>query len=156
MTSTAGIVGSASKGIGFLSGDAEYVRKRNLKNQQDRASRKGIMEGFIGGGESVVSGFASGISGLVTKPYEEVNGLLYCILVLKDVLKCMILSCNVLSCIVLYCTIMYCTVVYYTVLYCTVLYCTVLYCTVLHDFAPYYSTPSRSTSSISLHNSATH
>ena len=73
MTSTAGIVGSASKGIGFLSGDAEYVRKRNLKNQQDRASRKGIMEGFIGGGESVVSGFASGISGLVTKPYEEVK-----------------------------------------------------------------------------------
>ena len=36
MTSTAGIVGSASKGIGFLSGDAEYVRKRSLKNQQDR------------------------------------------------------------------------------------------------------------------------
>ena len=73
MTSTAGIVGSASKGIGFLSGDAEYVRKRNLKNQQDRASRGGIMDGIIDGGENVVSGFASGVSGLVTKPYEEVG-----------------------------------------------------------------------------------
>ena len=73
MTSTAGIVGSASKGIGFLSGDAEYVRKRSLKNQQDRAMRGGIMDGIIDGGESVVSGFASGVSGLVTKPYEEVS-----------------------------------------------------------------------------------
>ena len=77
MTSTAGIVGSASKGIGFLSGDAEYVRKRSLKNQQDRASRGGIMDGLMDGGESVVSGIASGVSGLVTKPYEEVSCLLY-------------------------------------------------------------------------------
>ena len=97
MTSTAGIVGSASKGIGFLSGDAEYVRKRNLKNQQDRASRGGIMEGFIDGGESVVSGFASGISGLVTKPYEEVKNFFAA-------------CCYILYCILLYCIILYCTV----------------------------------------------
>ena len=104
MTSTAGIVGSASKGIGFLSGDAEYVRKRNLKNQQDRASRGGIMEGFIDGGESVVSGFASGISGLVTKPYEEVKNF---------VAAC----CYVLYCTVLYCTVLYCTEKCYTAVY---------------------------------------
>ena len=75
MTSTAGIVGSASKGIGLLSGDAEYVRKRSLKNQQDRASRGGIMDGLMDGGENVVHGIASGVSGLVTKPYEEVMQL---------------------------------------------------------------------------------
>ena len=75
MTSTAGIVGSASKGIGFLSGDAEYVRKRSMKNQQDRASRGGIIDGLMDGGESVVSGFTSGVTGLVTKPYEEVRVL---------------------------------------------------------------------------------
>ena len=73
MTSTAGIVGSASKGLGFLSGDAEYVRKRSLKNQQDRASRGGIIDGLMDGGESVVSGITSGVTGLVTKPYEEVR-----------------------------------------------------------------------------------
>ena len=100
MTSTAGIVGSASKGIGFLSGDAEYVRKRNLKNQQDRASRGGIMEGFIDGGESVVSGFASGISGLVTKPYEEV---------MSAVARCYLVCCAVLCCAVLFCTILFCS-----------------------------------------------
>ena len=101
MTSTAGIVGSASKGIGFLSGDAEYVRKRNLKNQQDRASRGGIMEGFIDGGESVVSGFASGISGLVTKPYEEVmSGV---------VTSYLVLCCSVLCCTVLFSSVLFCS-----------------------------------------------
>jgi hypothetical protein len=77
MNSTAGIVGSASKGLGFLSGDAEYVRKRSLKNQQDRASRGGIIDGLMDGGESVVSGITSGVTGLVTKPYEEVRTVLF-------------------------------------------------------------------------------
>lgn len=84
MTSTAGIVGSASKGIGFLSGDAEYVRKRSMKNQQDRASRGGIFDGLMDGGESVVSGFTSGVTGLVTKPYEEVG--VVCVFAVDDIM----------------------------------------------------------------------
>lgn len=71
MNSTVAFAGTASKSISYLSGDSEYVRKRALKRQRNRANRGGIFDGFMEGGESVVSGFASGVSGLVTKPFEE-------------------------------------------------------------------------------------
>jgi hypothetical protein len=73
MNSTVAIVGTASKGISFLSGDAEYVRKRALKRQRNRANRGGIVDGILDGSESVISGITSGMSGLVTKPFEEVK-----------------------------------------------------------------------------------
>lgn len=71
MNSTVAFAGTASKGIGYLSGDGEYVRKRAIKRQRNRANRGGIMDGIMDGGESVMSGFTSGMSGLVTRPFEE-------------------------------------------------------------------------------------
>jgi hypothetical protein len=71
MDSAVAIVGTATKGISYLSGDADYVRQRAMIRQQSRANRGGIFEGLKDGGESVVSGFASGMSGLVSKPIEE-------------------------------------------------------------------------------------
>eukprot|EP01034_Spumella_vulgaris_P021564 gene21564-27602_t len=70
MDSAVAIVGTATKGISYLSGDADYVRQRALIRQQSRANRGGIFEGIKDGGESVMSGFASGMSGLVSKPIE--------------------------------------------------------------------------------------
>jgi hypothetical protein len=71
MNSTVALIGTASKGISFLSGDSEYVRKRALKRQRNRANRGGIMDGILDGSESVISGLTSGMSGLITKPFEE-------------------------------------------------------------------------------------
>lgn len=71
MNSTVAFAGTASKGIGYLSGDGEYVRKRAIKRQRSRANRGGIMDGIMDGGESIMSGFTSGMSGLVTRPFEE-------------------------------------------------------------------------------------
>lgn len=73
MNSTVAIVGTASKGISLLTGDSEYVRRRALKRQRNRANRGGIMDGILDGSESVISGITSGVSGLVTKPFEEVR-----------------------------------------------------------------------------------
>lgn len=74
MNSTVAIVGTASTGISLLSGDAEYVRKRAIKRQRNRANRGGIVDGILDGSESLISGITSGIGGLVTKPFEEVSG----------------------------------------------------------------------------------
>lgn len=72
MNSASQFFGTASKGISHLSGDAEYVRKRAVKRQQKIAYNKGgIMAGFKDGSESLMSGFGSAMSGLVTKPFEE-------------------------------------------------------------------------------------
>jgi hypothetical protein len=75
ITSTAAIVGSASKGVakgvGAVSGDGEFVRQREEKRRVNTASSGGLLSGMVAGGESVFSGFASGITGLVTRPYEE-------------------------------------------------------------------------------------
>lgn len=73
MNSTVALVGTASQGISFLSGDAEYVRKRALRRQKNRANRGGIMDGILDGSESILSGFSSGIGGLISKPLEEVR-----------------------------------------------------------------------------------
>ena len=56
MDSAVAIVGTASRGISHLSGDADYVRKRDMKRQQSKANRGGILEGIREGGESVLSG----------------------------------------------------------------------------------------------------
>jgi hypothetical protein len=71
MNSTVAIVGTAAKGISYLSGDSEYVRKRAIKREMHRGNRRGIVEGLFDGGESLLSGLASGVTGLVTKPLEE-------------------------------------------------------------------------------------
>ncbi|KAJ1436817.1 hypothetical protein B484DRAFT_248622 [Ochromonadaceae sp. CCMP2298] len=73
MDSAAAIVGTASKGISHLSGDADYVRRRALKRQQNRANHGGIFEGMRDGGECVISGISSGMTGLVSKPIEEAS-----------------------------------------------------------------------------------
>ena len=88
MNSTVAIVGTASKGISFLSGDAEYVRKRALKRQRNRANRGGIVDGILDGSESVISGITSGMSGLVTKPFEEVTER--CVLCTMCVVHCVL------------------------------------------------------------------
>ena len=72
MNSASQFFGTASKGISHLSGDAEYVRKRAVKRQQKITYNKGgIVAGFKDGSESLMSGFGSAMSGLVTKPFEE-------------------------------------------------------------------------------------
>ena len=76
MNSTVAIVGTASTGISLLSGDAEYVRRRAIKRQRNRANRGGIVDGILDGSESLISGITSGIGGLVTKPFEEVGDVI--------------------------------------------------------------------------------
>ena len=75
ITSTTAIIGSASKGVaqgvGVVSGDREFVRKREEKRRMNTASTGGVLSGMMAGGESVFSGFASGITGLVTRPIAE-------------------------------------------------------------------------------------
>jgi hypothetical protein len=64
ITSTAAIVGSASKGVaqgfGVVSGDREFVRQRDEKRRINTASSGGLLTGMKAGSESVFSGFASG------------------------------------------------------------------------------------------------
>lgn len=78
MNSTLAIAGTASKSMSYLSGDAEYNRKRAIKYEKLRSNNGGIVAGIVDGGESLFSGFASGVTGLVTKPLEEAkkNGAL--------------------------------------------------------------------------------
>jgi len=74
LSSTAAILGSASqnvaKGATFLSGDKEFQRKRE-ETRRATAMSGGVKSHIRVGAESVISGFASGITGLVTRPYEE-------------------------------------------------------------------------------------
>jgi len=70
-TSLGGIAGSASRGLGNLSGDSEYVRQRALKKQQNKAQNSGFLDGIMDGAESIVSGVGSGLTGLVSRPMEE-------------------------------------------------------------------------------------
>jgi hypothetical protein len=49
MTSTVAFVGTASKGISYLSGDSEFIRNRELKRQLHRTEQGGgIMVGILG------------------------------------------------------------------------------------------------------------
>jgi hypothetical protein len=69
LSSAAALVGTASSGLALLSGDDEYI-KSSIKSRQ-KATRSGLMSGLVVGGESVVSGISSGVTGLFTKPIEE-------------------------------------------------------------------------------------
>ena len=71
MSSTVSFVGTASKGISYLSGDIDFIRKRENKQSRHRATKGGFFEGILDGGESVVHGITSGVTGLVTKPIRE-------------------------------------------------------------------------------------
>ena len=71
VSSATGSVSSVAKTVVSATGEGNYVRKREEKNREIKASKGGVLAGFKAGGESVVSGFTSGISGLVTRPYEE-------------------------------------------------------------------------------------
>jgi len=73
MDSAAAIVGTATKGMSYISGDNEYIRKRAMKRQQRLANRGGFFEGVRDGTDSVVSGITSGVTGLVLKPIEEAS-----------------------------------------------------------------------------------
>ena len=75
ISSTAAIVETATKGVAkganFLSGDTEFARQREEKRRQQGVNSGGLMAGVKAGGESLFSGIASGVTGLVTKPFEE-------------------------------------------------------------------------------------
>ena len=51
MDSAVAIADTASQGISYLSGDAEYIRERSLIKQQYRANRAGIFESINNGRE---------------------------------------------------------------------------------------------------------
>lgn len=63
------MIRNVSSGLSLLSGDSAYIEDRNKNRQQQ--TRGGMASSLMGGGESVISGFTSGVSGLFTKPYEE-------------------------------------------------------------------------------------
>lgn len=60
LSSSATFLNTAAGSISFLSGDAAYMRKRDVKRLKRRAARGGGLSGLKHGGESVVSGVASG------------------------------------------------------------------------------------------------
>ena len=73
LNSTAAIVSSASHSLSqsvvYVSGDEEFAMKRARKTQKAAtAARAGVMSGLLEGGGSFVSGFATGVSGIVTDP----------------------------------------------------------------------------------------
>ena len=69
-TSLGGISGTASRGLGYLAGDNDYVRQRALKRHQSKVQNNGFLDGVLDGAESFVSGVGSGLSGLVARPLE--------------------------------------------------------------------------------------
>jgi hypothetical protein len=75
MDSTVAFVDTASKSITYLTGDSEYIHKRAIKRQQHylHRSSSGLVSGLKDGGDSIVNGFTSGMTGLISKPYEEAS-----------------------------------------------------------------------------------
>ena len=76
--SAANLVGTATTGVSTLtesvanlSGDDKYMQRREEKLRAAKAGQGGVLSGLKSGGESMFSGVASGLSGLVTKPYQE-------------------------------------------------------------------------------------
>jgi hypothetical protein len=55
-----------ASGASILTGDAKYSARRLEKLRETKAAHGGVLSGFVAGSESVVTGFASGITGLVT------------------------------------------------------------------------------------------
>ena len=76
--STATIVGTASGGVASvarnvvaLSGDNKFIQRQEEKRREMKMNNGGALAGFKAAGESVFSGFSSGLTGLVTAPLEE-------------------------------------------------------------------------------------
>lgn len=66
-----GGVASIARGVATLTGNDAYVERSENRRREMKASGGGVLAGFKAGGESIVGGVASGITGLVTKPFEE-------------------------------------------------------------------------------------
>ena len=64
LKSTAAIVDTASSGLSYLSGDSKYIRERANTRKKASASRGGVLSGIKDGGESVISGITSGVTGI--------------------------------------------------------------------------------------------
>eukprot|EP00595_Chromulina_sp_UTEXLB2642_P002609 CAMPEP_0196768380 /NCGR_PEP_ID=MMETSP1095-20130614/42684_1 /TAXON_ID=96789 ORGANISM="Chromulina nebulosa, Strain UTEXLB2642" /NCGR_SAMPLE_ID=MMETSP1095 /ASSEMBLY_ACC=CAM_ASM_000446 /LENGTH=304 /DNA_ID=CAMNT_0042137889 /DNA_START=62 /DNA_END=979 /DNA_ORIENTATION=- len=75
LSSTAAIVGTATHSVAvgatYLSGDTEFAKVREDRRRELVQSGGGVLAGIKAGGESVFTGFSSGLTGLITKPYEE-------------------------------------------------------------------------------------
>ena len=71
LTSTVALIGTASSGISYLSGDREFIKQRLLSRQKIHASRHGALESLKDGSEQFISGITSGVSGIFLKPIEE-------------------------------------------------------------------------------------
>mmetsp|Transcript_8328 Transcript_8328/g.12416 ORF Transcript_8328/g.12416 Transcript_8328/m.12416 type:complete len:461 (+) Transcript_8328:401-1783(+) len=71
LSSTASIVSTASNGLSYLSGDAEFVKSRTMTRKKSIAARGGALAGLKDGGTSILSGIASGVTGIFTKPITE-------------------------------------------------------------------------------------
>ena len=71
-TATSG-VSTLAEGVANLSGDDKYLKRREekLRAAKTNPGQGGVLSGLQAGGESIFSGVTSGISGLVTKPYQE-------------------------------------------------------------------------------------
>jgi hypothetical protein len=69
-TATGG-VSTITEGVANLSGDAKYMQRREEKLRAAKAGQGGMLSGLQAGGESIFTGVTSGLTGLVTKPYEE-------------------------------------------------------------------------------------
>ena len=71
LNSTTAFAETAGTGLSFLSGDADFVRKRAQQRQRVHSQRSGIFEGFVSGTDNMLQGVSSGISVLFKKPIEE-------------------------------------------------------------------------------------
>lgn len=75
LNSTVAIVGTASSGFAYLTGDSEYVQQRATARQKAKVAARdqGMMGGFKQGGKEVLSGFTSGVTGIFTQPMEQMK-----------------------------------------------------------------------------------
>lgn len=75
LVSSASMMESAAhgmaRGAAYVSGNEELVRRRDDRRRENIAFTGGALSGLKAGGASVVDGFKSGLSGIVTRPMEE-------------------------------------------------------------------------------------
>jgi len=67
----AGVGDSLNRNVALLAADREYTAAREQRRQAATAGGTGLVDGLIGGGESVVRGFTDGISGVFLAPVKE-------------------------------------------------------------------------------------
>jgi len=71
LNSVAGVGDSLNRNVAMLAADREYTAAREQRRQAATAGGTGLVDGLRGGGESVVRGFADGISGVFMAPVKE-------------------------------------------------------------------------------------